>query len=104
MRITVQSQPGQIVGETLSWKTLYKNRAGGVAQGEGLNVSPSTAKKEIWFAVNLGVVCYPAALKPTLTNTWMNSHGAITQQCEILTDLLSVPDFFFFLSGTGVWI
>jgi hypothetical protein len=30
-RITVQSQLGQIVWETLSQKTLHKNRAGGVA-------------------------------------------------------------------------
>jgi hypothetical protein len=35
-RLTVQSQPGQIVHETLSQKTLHKNRAGEVAQGEGL--------------------------------------------------------------------
>jgi hypothetical protein len=28
-------QPGQIVWETLSQKILYKNRAGGVAQGVG---------------------------------------------------------------------
>jgi hypothetical protein len=34
-RITVQSQPGQIVHETLSQKTHHKNRAGGVAQGVG---------------------------------------------------------------------
>jgi hypothetical protein len=30
-----ESQPGQIVCETLSQNTLHKNRAGGVAQGEG---------------------------------------------------------------------
>jgi hypothetical protein len=29
-RITVQSQPGQIVCKTLSLKTIHKNRAGGV--------------------------------------------------------------------------
>jgi hypothetical protein len=34
-RITVQSQLRQIVCKTLSWKTLHKNRAGGVAQGRG---------------------------------------------------------------------
>jgi hypothetical protein len=34
-RITVWSQPGQIVHETLSSKTLNKNKAGGVAYGEG---------------------------------------------------------------------
>jgi hypothetical protein len=35
-RISVQqNQPRQIVCETLSQKTLHKNRAGGVAQGEG---------------------------------------------------------------------
>jgi hypothetical protein len=34
-RIVVQSQPRQRVHETLSRKTLHKNRAGAVAQGEG---------------------------------------------------------------------
>jgi hypothetical protein len=35
-KIMVQSQPGQIVLETLSQKPLHKKkRAGGVAQGEG---------------------------------------------------------------------
>jgi hypothetical protein len=31
----VRSQPGQIVCETLFWKTFHKNRAGRVTQGEG---------------------------------------------------------------------
>jgi hypothetical protein len=31
---------GQIVRETLSRKTLHKNRAGGVAQGEGPEFKP----------------------------------------------------------------
>jgi hypothetical protein len=35
-RIMVQSQPRQIICKTLSRKTLHKNRAGGVVQGEGL--------------------------------------------------------------------
>jgi hypothetical protein len=39
-RIVVRSQPWQIVHETLSQKTLYKNRAGGMAQGEGLEFKP----------------------------------------------------------------
>jgi hypothetical protein len=34
-RIMVQSQPGQIVQETLSQKTPSQKRAGGVAQGVG---------------------------------------------------------------------
>jgi hypothetical protein len=34
-RIMVRGQPEQIVHQTLSRKTLHKNRAGGVAQGEG---------------------------------------------------------------------
>jgi hypothetical protein len=34
-KIEFRSQPGQIVHETLSQKTLHKNRAGRVAQGEG---------------------------------------------------------------------
>jgi hypothetical protein len=37
-RIVVQSQ--QIVHETLSQKTLHKNRAGGVAQGEDPEFKP----------------------------------------------------------------
>jgi hypothetical protein len=45
-RIVVQSQPGQIVRETLSQKTLHKNRAGGVAQGEGREFKPQYWKKK----------------------------------------------------------
>jgi hypothetical protein len=44
-RIMVQSQPRQIVCETLSWKIFHKNKAGGVAQNEGPEFKPSTAKK-----------------------------------------------------------
>jgi hypothetical protein len=40
-RIEVQSQPWQIVLETLSWKKKFtKKRAGGVAQGKGSNLKP----------------------------------------------------------------
>jgi hypothetical protein len=39
-RITVQSQPGQIVRKTLSQKNPSQNRAGGVAQGEGPEFKP----------------------------------------------------------------
>jgi hypothetical protein len=46
-RITVQSQAGQIVRKTLSRKTLHKNRAGGVAQGEGPKFKPQYYKKII---------------------------------------------------------
>jgi hypothetical protein len=47
-KIVVQSHPGQIVHETLSRKTLHKNRAGGVVQGEGpeFNLQYNTHKKE----------------------------------------------------------
>jgi IS30 family transposase len=47
-RITDQRQPGQIVHEILSQKTLHKNRAGGVAQGEGPAFKPQyhTPKKK----------------------------------------------------------
>jgi hypothetical protein len=40
----VRSQPGQIVRGTLSRKTLHKNRAGGVAQGEGPEFKPQYLK------------------------------------------------------------
>jgi hypothetical protein len=45
-RITVRRQPRQIVHETLSKKTHHKKRAGGVAQGGGLEFKPKYCKKE----------------------------------------------------------
>jgi hypothetical protein len=45
-RIEVRSQPRQIVCETLSWKTLYKNRTGRVAQGEGPEFKTQHRKKK----------------------------------------------------------
>jgi hypothetical protein len=45
-RIEVQRQPRQIVRENLSRKTLHKNRAGGVAQGEGLSSKPPYLKEK----------------------------------------------------------
>jgi hypothetical protein len=45
-RIAVRSQPVQIVQETLSRKTLHKNRAGGVAQGEDPEFKPPVPQKK----------------------------------------------------------
>jgi hypothetical protein len=45
-RIAVQSQPRKIVLKTLSQKTLHKNTAGGVAQGEGTEFNPQYQKKK----------------------------------------------------------
>jgi hypothetical protein len=45
-RIPVQSQPGQILRQTLSQKTFHKNRTGGVAQGEGPEFKPQYCKKK----------------------------------------------------------
>jgi hypothetical protein len=45
-RITVQSQPKQVVHATLSQKTLHKNRTGRVAQGEGPEFKPQYYKKK----------------------------------------------------------
>jgi hypothetical protein len=42
----VPSHPRQIVCETLFQKTLHKNRAGGVAQGEGPEFKPQYLKKQ----------------------------------------------------------
>jgi hypothetical protein len=61
-RIAVQSQPGQMVQETLSWKTLHThtythththththtNRAGRVAQSGGPEFKPQHWKKKKW--------------------------------------------------------
>jgi hypothetical protein len=40
-------QPGQTIQETLSPKTLHKNRVGGVAQSEGPEFKPQYCKKII---------------------------------------------------------
>jgi hypothetical protein len=45
-RITVQSQPGQIVLQTLSDKNPTQNRTEGVAQGVGPEFKSHTAKKK----------------------------------------------------------
>jgi hypothetical protein len=44
--ILVQSQPGQIVFKTLSRKTLHRNKAVGLAQGEGSTFKPQYWKKK----------------------------------------------------------
>jgi hypothetical protein len=48
-RIAVRSQPGQIVCEILSRKNPSQKRADGVAQGEGPEFKPHTAKEKIFF-------------------------------------------------------
>jgi hypothetical protein len=45
-RILVQSQPGQIVLETLSWKNPSQKKAGGVAQGVDPEFKPQYRKKK----------------------------------------------------------
>jgi hypothetical protein len=50
-RIAVRNQPGQIVRETLSQKTLHKNKAGGAAQGEGPEFKPQYHKKKESFNI-----------------------------------------------------
>jgi hypothetical protein len=45
-RIVVQSQPRQIVLETLSQKNPPQKRTGGVAQGEGPEFKPQYQKKK----------------------------------------------------------
>jgi hypothetical protein len=46
MRIMVQRQPRQIVPQDLILKTLHKNRADGVVQGEGPEFKPQYCKRE----------------------------------------------------------
>jgi hypothetical protein len=50
-RITVQSQPRQIVCENLSQKNLLQKRADGVAQGS----NPSTEKKIVNLSVGYNI-------------------------------------------------
>jgi hypothetical protein len=44
--IEVQSQPGQIISDTLSQKNPTQKRTGGVVQGCRPSSNPSTAKKK----------------------------------------------------------
>jgi hypothetical protein len=44
-RIVVQRQQRHLVHKTLFLKTLHKNRAGGVAQGEGPEFKPQYQNK-----------------------------------------------------------
>jgi hypothetical protein len=46
-RIGVQSKPRQIVCKTVYQKILHKNRAGGVAQGEGPEFKSQYQNKQI---------------------------------------------------------
>jgi hypothetical protein len=78
-RISVQSQPGQIVHETLPQKTLPQNRAGGVAQGEGHEFKPQYCLKK-----KKKVTSY-LAQAPTLPPSF-----------------LSFPFFFFFFNQLSV--
>jgi hypothetical protein len=45
-RFAVHCQPGQTVPKTLSQKTLHKNRAVGVAQGDGPKFKPQYHKRK----------------------------------------------------------
>jgi hypothetical protein len=48
-RIVVQSQPGQIVGKTLSQKNPSQYRIGGVAQIVGPEFKPQYSQKNIYI-------------------------------------------------------
>jgi hypothetical protein len=52
LRVHVQSQPRQIVHKILSWNTLHKTRAGGVAQGAGPEFKPQYRKKRLGVQQN----------------------------------------------------
>jgi hypothetical protein len=62
----VQSQPGQIVHETLSQKkkTHHKNRAGGVAKGVGPEFKPQCHQK---MKVEKGHALWSMPLVPNKT-------------------------------------
>jgi hypothetical protein len=80
-RIMVRSQPRQIVCETLSRKTLHKNSAGRVAQGEGLEFKPQYCKnktkqnqQKMWTSERFG---FEVSQGPISTNkSWacLSSH------------------------------
>jgi hypothetical protein len=50
-KITIRSQPGQIVLEILSGKPPHRSRAGGVAQGEDPEVQATVPQKINYFFI-----------------------------------------------------
>jgi hypothetical protein len=62
-RTVVRNQPGQTVRETLSRKTIHKNRAGGVAPGVGREFKPQYLKKKRVVILSLARIP-PDALIP----------------------------------------
>jgi hypothetical protein len=56
-RITIRSQLGQIVHETLSLKNPSEKRAGGVAQGEGSEFKPTYCKKKKLLRTTSNLFC-----------------------------------------------
>jgi hypothetical protein len=77
-KIAVQSQPGQIVHETLSQKNLHKNRAGGVAQGEGLEFKPQYHKKNKKTTKNQkGNLSHVQLCGPIVSASWETEAGEL---------------------------
>jgi hypothetical protein len=74
IRIMVQSNPRQIVRETVSQKTLNKNRAGGVAQGEGPEVKPQSRDWTISLSLTYrGFTLQQLCIVPTLIDNDLSS-------------------------------
>jgi hypothetical protein len=68
----VQSQPGEIVRKTLSWKNPSQKRAGGMAQGVGPEFKPQYCKKKkkdwvIWLEFYMYLKTYYKRLFKFLT-------------------------------------
>jgi hypothetical protein len=78
--VKVQTQPGQIVRKTLSWKNPSQKKAGGVGQGEGPETKPQYKKrkpKNISYAI-----CMPQAIPSQVPNALGGTghHKTVTTQ------------------------
>jgi hypothetical protein len=62
----VQSQPGQIASKTLSQKHPSQKRAGGMAQGAGLEFKTQCQKKKLCLKCNLETLYMPHKNKNSL--------------------------------------
>jgi hypothetical protein len=83
-------QPRQIVCKTLSWKTLYKNRAGGVAQCEGPELKPQYCQKK----KKCGSLIQEAPHKQLY---YLHFHPLLFFPHPVLDWLLTLPHFKFSL-------
>jgi hypothetical protein len=89
----VQSQFGQIVCETLSWKTPSQKRAGGVAEGVGPEFKPQCWKKK-----KIRILCLNCRIK-----IFLKLFFPVTFSYSHLKRLLKISNWFTYTTSYIPW-